>query len=940
MKKSSRIVKILEKRKVLVLSLIFLIFLLALYKSDTVMIDIPKKLSGTLSGATGIDVFSYWLRLTGYTFRFEENINPLRMKKNLLDGTLPVYTLELSPNDLRHFDNLSEHAMELGHMPDDANEWRSAKLYFSGQEYKINVKYLGDTPHHWARKTKSYQIKTERGEYVNNMRRFGFILFEDRLFKAKIARVLAQKLGLADIRDDIVVLRINGVVQGVYYLQERLDANFLEYNQCSNCYVVRLSDNWVEDHPYNVPPYRAADENGIFWASGHRGPFDYELANLDVDETLPNTADKVHNQANELFEHVKDKNPEVIKFFDLEQLSSFEAFRMLIGNPHMVIGDNLHMIYSATNSKFYPIPDSEHIDSLILKKGGFENYLNTYAGRNLDLFRMLAFNDELRHLKHKKLYDFIMNNNLLEEYDSIVKEYGPYAASYKINKYSSPDNSRHMKYVFREHRSILKNNMNLIKSNLEYSKVYANVIAKGNKIKIEVLPDSIAEIKFKRLRLNLSGSYSGKLTFRYSDENNVSLVKSMTIEKERYTIDLMDFVDDLYFSAGLDEELYPRKRYYHLEVTFDDADMVALNAVDLKMFNDISGKDINYEDTYIQIADGNDYYNLKPFSFEEFRKEYPEFRWTYDASKDELTLLGGDYKLIKDLIIPEINNLVIEPGTRISISEGKSILSYGPVEILGTREKKVIIKALNKAKPFGTFAILGRDKKDSRSTINWLDISDGSEKWINGIYFSGQLSIYHMNVDMSNSVIHGSYSDDGLNIKYSDVVIDNCKFHENSADQVDLDFVTGTVKNSEFSGTGEEGYNGDSLDISGSKILLKNNIFSNSLDKGVSIGEETKAILHKNKILDNNMGVAVKDSSHVYLVENTFKNNNIAVNSYQKKQLFGGGSSYSYNNEFISNGKDYDKDDKSKNYKISFTEERYNRLEEAIVKESLRSYLE
>jgi len=52
-------------------------------------------------------------------------------------------------------------------------------------------------------------------------------------------------------------------------------------------------------------------------------------------------------------------------------------------------------------------------------------------------------------------------------------------------------------------------------------------------------------------------------------------------------------------------------------------------------------------------------------------------------------------------------------------------------------------KALNKDKPFGTFAILGEDNNDVKSIINWLDLSGGSEKWINGIYFSGQLSIYH-----------------------------------------------------------------------------------------------------------------------------------------------------------------------------------------------------
>jgi len=929
MKQFSKLLKTLAKRKIVIIASVLLIVLLLLYKSDTVMIDKPKQIAEYIYGKTNLDFFPLWSKITGSLFRLEDEINFFKIKKNLFDGELPIYDLSLNPNTLRYLDNVSKASVSRGYLSSDINKWKPAKLNINGEIHDVKIKLHGDAMRQWADDLKSYKIKAKSYDYINNIRNFNLILFEDRMLRGKITRILAKELGLMDIRDDIVVLRINGVVQGVYYLQERLDYNFLEYNQCSSCEIIRNKDNFIEDHPYGQ-----GESSGIFWSSAHRTPFDYTLANIDLDES-DFDKEKILYKAYRLFEVVENGDTRVIDFFDIEQLSSFEVLRMMMeGGAESVTGDNLILAYSATNSKFYPIPINEACTKLKLEKGGLEHHLNKYGDYFVDLFYLLSQNDELRYRRNKKIYQLTLNNNFSKEIDNIVNRYLPYTLSYKTNNY----NTRFMRHEITDLKRIIQHNMALVKKNLEYSKVYINAIEKDNKITLEVIPDSIAELKFNELKIKLTKEYSGRLVLIYNEGQDIQSTNSILIENKTDVIDLMSSVRDLYFSAGLDDELYPKKRTYKLEIVFDNSDKVSINETYIKMRNDITNKEIDQLDTYIQIVDSNDNYaSLENFSFTEFKNKYSEFRWHYTNDRGELTLLKGDYALYEDLVIPEVTRFTIEAGVRISIAEDKSLLSYIPTNILGTKDQPVIVSALDKDKPFGTFAILGDGKNESKSVINWFDISGGNEKWINGVYFSGQLSIYHMNVDMSNSVIHGSYSDDGLNIKYSNILIDNCRFHESSTDQVDLDFVTGTVKNSEFDGIGDGDINGDSLDISGSKVLLKNNVFFDSPDKGVSIGEETKAILYKNRILDNNMGVAVKDLSHVYLVENTFKNNNIAVNSYQKKQLFGGGFSYSYNNEYVSNGEDYSKDNNSKNYKISFTEERYNRLVETIDKESLNS---
>ena len=885
--KKLKILKFINKRKRLIIFLIFLIFLLILYKSDKVMIDTPKQFAENIRTRTNLDFFPLWSKNTNYLFRFEDEINIFRIKKNLLDGKLPIYNLQLTSKTLGHFDNISKISVSRGYMDPEINDWKSADLNIDGKVYNVRVKLHGDNAIQWADSVKSYKIKSQKEEYINNMRRFNLILFEDRLLNGKITRLLSNKLGLLDIRDDIIVLKINGVIQGLYYLQESLDYTFLEYNQCSSCEVIKITDNLIEDHPFHK-------QGGIYWFNAHITPFDYELSNVDLPESELNKRKILYSVYN-LFEAVDDNDKQkVITYFDRDYLSSFEVLRMLIGDPKLVSGDNIRLAYSATNSKFYPISMNENIGKLKLTSGGFEHNLNKYQDRFSMLFYLLTQDDQLRYMRNKKAYKFISDNNVSEEIDVLIENYLPYALSYKTNNF----NSRYVKYETKNVKQIIEHNMNIIKNNLEYSKAYINVIEKGNKVTFEVIPDSMAEIKFNNLKITLAEDYSGKVTFVYTNGDNISSTDSTIIKSRTKDIDLMRFVEDLYFSEGLDENLYPEKRIYKLEVILEDTDRILIENLDVGIRNDITNKEIADNDLYVQIADANDYYELPEyFSFDKFKKEYPQFKWAYDDKIREITLLEGDYVLNRDLIIPRTNGLNIVAGVKISIAENKSVLSYSPVKILGTKEKPVIVKALDKNKPFGTFAILG-DNNQPKCVINWLDLSGGSEKWINGVYFSGQLSVYHMDIDMENTLIHGSHSDDGMNIKYSNVMIDNSKFYGNDVDQVDLDFVIGIVKNSEFKGT-KEGVGGDNLDLSGSTILVKNNKFSDSIDKGVSIGEETKALLYKNIISNNNISVAVKDLSQAYFIQNTFRDNKIALNNFQKKQVFGGGFSYIYKNEYI-----------------------------------------
>ena len=192
---------------------------------------------------------------------------------------------------------------------------------------------------------------------------------------------------------------------------------------------------------------------------------------------------------------------------------------------------------------------------------------------------------------------------------------------------------------------------------------------------------------------------------------------------------------------------------------------------------------------------------------------------------------------------------------------------------------------------FASFGVVGNGQ--SEVFINNLILSGGSETWHNGIYFSGALSIHnHAKVNILNSYIKNNKADDGINVKFvKELQIKDTKFENNFADHIDLDYCIGDITNSLFQNTTdfECDTNGDGIDISGSNILIQSSVITGLKDKGISIGEDSRALIQKNNIFNNKHAVAIKDNSVASLRGNTFRDNLLDVLMFQKKSIFGGG---------------------------------------------------
>ncbi len=222
--------------------------------------------------------------------------------------------------------------------------------------------------------------------------------------------------------------------------------------------------------------------------------------------------------------------------------------------------------------------------------------------------------------------------------------------------------------------------------------------------------------------------------------------------------------------------------------------------------------------------------------------------------------------------------VIIKPGTKILLAPGASLIIRGPIQIEGTLDQPVIIRPLNPEKPFGVFALLGKETQGSR--INYLNIEGGSVHRRYNLEFTGMFSVHdNPDIEVTNSRFGQNFiGDDAVHFMRSKVKIKNSIFENARSDAMDWDLVDGEITGSIFKNSGNDG-----LDISMGKVSVTNSRFEKSGDKCISAGEGTKTNVTKSKFYRCNIGIAVKDRSRVELTNSLFSENNIAYNTYRKK---------------------------------------------------------
>ena len=231
-----------------------------------------------------IFIFGYFLLLTYAKYTDNQAIylrisKPFKKVKKLSDvfylnhffkeSSILEYELIFQDKDFKQLnENLPDIYVDYKVLlTDEYKKYEPAIFKYKGKEYKVQVRYRGDTLRHWAHEKKSMLIKFDDENLFFGKKGIHLIVPEARYFLVEEMNYhRARKFGLMVPETKFVNLKINGSKNAVYWEAEDIDKIFFERvgsASDANLYVTKdlYSFYFYKDIYKDIIPWRKEVEN-------------------------------------------------------------------------------------------------------------------------------------------------------------------------------------------------------------------------------------------------------------------------------------------------------------------------------------------------------------------------------------------------------------------------------------------------------------------------------------------------------------------------------------------------------------------------------------------------------------------------------------------------------------------------------------------------------
>jgi len=249
------------------------------------------------------------------------------------------------------------------------------------------------------------------------------------------------------------------------------------------------------------------------------------------------------------------------------------------------------------------------------------------------------------------------------------------------------------------------------------------------------------------------------------------------------------------------------------------------------------------------------------------RKKVGKERYVFLPEKNKIEL---NDELVK-VKIPELNSEVIHPKTSKIIFENDNFLRK-LIVVQNFQDESILINGGDLSNLLIIF------KGNNNLSKNGLNLQRFNKRGLTGC-----LNIYNANFANTSIKVEGGKCEDSLNIISSKGNLDNVEVNNSFQDAVDLDFSDININKISIKDAGN-----DCLDVSSGNYFINKASFEKCSDKAISVGEKSLLNSKEIKILNSNIGVAVKDFSKFINELITIKNTPNCMQVFQKKQEFGG----------------------------------------------------
>jgi hypothetical protein len=834
-------------------------------------------------------------------------LNPFRNRNTLITSGMPVYDLKIGRQQYAILENVAERAKKQGWMSDDLKVW-------------VNAKFIQDLPNHWVGPKKSWRVKFVRQKlndngkiikervFFNGKRHINLIIPQDRQYiLAYFINSLMREAGLVVPRDQFVILRINGVLQGLYYEVEHFDKPLLAAHRKPETTIFAQDDRVMHFEKYTnfgIPTTTDArfDIGSMRRLVDRDGQLAMHAMQVLIDHSVNPTAEN--------FRRVRE-------VLDWEKYLRFRNMTTLCNTNHVRFGsDNLRFYYDPSRGLLEPVPWDVHLTRLP-KEPGTIDFWNSHGPDEIQKATLTS--PQLRLQRNKMLWEILGDGGaeLMRKFDQIYERIRPLAWADVL---TTPFQGHKMD----ELKNTLEYNIKRVHKVLSHSG--ANLTFRldaANQATLEFAALNFSGIHLADLRLTDAANLDGEYQL-YEDKNHNGtfdaedslLQKAMayngtvhfTLSKNilphvQYNSDYLDggryweFYETLSgrFRLFLIGKIAPRKRK-PLEWNPPQIHVTTQNAVTGKTILPaiINQKaPLSADNLRITIYDASAPFDLDApdLTLAEFLAKHAVF--SPSSLRPDAVELSGTVTIANTVIVPKHVPLILMPGTDITMEADANLLCYGGLLSLGTEDRPVRIHGNANGEAWGTVAVV---RSPEKVRLHYTEFQHGGEAAINGILFTGGLSVHDADLELIHCRFANMYSEDGVNLKNGKLLMTNCSFVDNASDGIDIDFGAGEVRDSRFIQQG-----GDGIDLSGSEILITASHFANVKDKGISVGENSHPVIINNLFENNTIAISTKDLSHVKVANCTFVYNHLVIEAKRKKPIFGPGSGEIVNSVFARN---------------------------------------
>ena len=735
---------------------------------------------------------------------------------------------------------------------EDIHEWVSAKMNMQDKDYKIKIKLKGVHSEHWEHSKKwSFKIKLLDDKSIDGVKRFSIQRprTRDYLYEWLFMEVL-KKEKLIYHRTKYPEIIVNGENLGVYFFEEQHSKQLIENNKRREGPIIGLDKNlWIKEiNNLNDLTVNVLEDSFLRAA--------IKPVQFDNDKTGSEQEIYLKNAIN-LFEDFRKNKIEINQAFDLKQLATLMAIKVIFGSQEFDWRD-IKFYYNPITSLLEPIGREVHINNNFVNANpwwidsdGSEWFVHSRDQRKF--INLLFNNNEFYEMYLSELFrltdDNYLNNIINQNKENFLIKKKLLQSNFPLEKVFSIEHLYEIRKMIRKTLDPVQG-INVYFLNYEKDNILLSI---QNTQRLPILIDSL----------------------KINDNEILTLKKPIIIKGRKNNTSLENYLINIPCNNQQNKQLcndYIDNKNSIIENSVINYKILGQNSKkQSKIFRFYASESIQSKNKI--LLDVNDLQKLNFINVDEDKKEI-------NFNQDKI--------IIKErLIIPSGYTVNFKQGTEITFEEEGQIISYSHLIMEGKKNNPIKFTT-NSEKPLannkfgnGISIINAKSKSVIKNTI-FLRLTSPNVKSGEGLL--GAINIYKSDIVFENCKFIENLGEDFLNIISSNFLIKNVLMSKINYDAVDFDFSDGIIDGISIINSGN-----DALDFSGSEVVAKNVSINQVGDKGISAGERSEIRLENVEINNANIAVASKDLSKLSIKNIDIKNSKIAAAAYQKKSEYGPG---------------------------------------------------